>query len=372
MNIKDFTEALPYLLEAETTAFIWGHAGIGKSSIVEQYAKSKGYHFFPLLLGTQSDLGDVLGLAEFVDTPNGGKATNFAPPKWMTDTIAYCESNPDSGAIIFLDEFNRARRDILNGMFSLALNKTLHTVKLPKNCHVIAAGNPPTDEYFTTDVDETALMARFVHIKLDPSFDEWVSFAKATGMNDTLIQFYSQQPELLEEKRSDFKLPVKVDRRAVSKLDKLIKLGTPAHLMQDLMLGIIGIERTVAFQQFMKDQDKPLTGSEILSGQRIDLLKKWSNPENVTASLINVTVENLTNEMKSKQENNALLTDAEKENLFAFIYTVPKDISWIFMKDMVTGGNTVFKDFSQYKDYEKTLQKFIRENKVVKTEVKAE
>ena len=146
MNIKDLKASLDYLFKAQVTPFIWGHAGIGKSTVMKHYAQEKGYKYFPFYLGTMSDVGDILGLATFTKDENGNDVgTHFAPPSWLKDMIQYCEDNPESGAVIFLDEFNRGRRDILNGMFSLALDKTFHTIKLPENCHVIAAGNPPTD-----------------------------------------------------------------------------------------------------------------------------------------------------------------------------------------------------------------------------------
>lgn len=351
MNIRDFKDSLPYLIEAELTPFIWGHAGIGKSSIVKQYAEDKGFHFFPFYLGTQSDLGDILGLAEFIDNGDGTKSTNFAVPKWLHDTIQYCNANPDSGAIIFLDEFNRARRDILNGMFSLALDKTFHTVKLPKNCHIIAAGNPPTDEYFTTDVNETALMARFVHIKLEPTFNEWKDYAKSTKIDSTLVSFLSNQPELLEDKHSEFKLPVKPDRRAYSRLDKLMKLNIPQHLLEQLMHGIIGLERTVAYLQFLKDQDKPLTGQEVLAGMKQQLIVKWSNPEDVIASCLNATRDNLREEIDRRNEAGEKLSADEKKNLYFFIKTVPKDISFTFLLGLANGQNAIGKDFYDDKKY---------------------
>lgn len=333
MNIKDFKESIDYLVKAELTPFIWGHAGIGKSSIVKQYAESKGYHFFPFYLGTQSDIGDILGLADFVRDENGSAiATTFAVPKWLRDTIEYCNANPDSGAVIFLDEFNRARRDILNGMFSLALDKTFHTIKLPKNCHIIAAGNPPTEEYVTTDVDETALMARFVHIKLEPSVEEWLTFAKDSNINDNLVQFIRQQPELLEEKRSSFNLPIKVDRRAYSRLNRLFVLNTPEHLMEHLMPGIIGLERTVAYKQFLKNQDVPLLGSEILAGMKLDMVTKWSNPENTLGSLLSLTCENLIDSLKNMDEEKKELTTPEMENLVTFFKTIPKDVAFKTME----------------------------------------
>lgn len=327
MNIKDFKESIDYLVKAELTPFIWGHAGIGKSSIVKQYADEKGFHFFPFYLGTQSDIGDILGLADFVRDEQGNPiATTFAVPKWLRDTIDYCNNNPDSGAVIFLDEFNRARRDILNGMFSLALDKTFHTIKLPKNCHIIAAGNPPTEEYVTTDVDETALMARFVHIKLEPSVEEWLTFAKDTSIEDSLVQFIRQQPDLLEEQRSSFNLPIKVDRRAYSRLNRLFALKTPSHLMDELMPGIIGLERTVAYKQFLKNQDTPLLGTEVLEGKKLDLVTKWSNPENTNGSLLSITCENLVDTMNTLHKEDKVLDTVQCNNLLSFFQTTPKDV----------------------------------------------
>ncbi len=365
MNIKDLKESLEYIFEAELTPFIWGHAGIGKSTIVKQYAEAKGYHFFPFYLGTQSDLGDILGLQEFVDNGDGTKSTNFAIPQWLHNTIKYCNENPDSGAVIFLDEFNRARRDILNGMFSLALDKTFHTVKLPKNCHIVAAGNPPTDEYFTTDVNETALMARFVHIKLEPTIDEWITYAKETNIDHTLIEFIKNQPELLEQKHSEFSLreTVKPDRRAYTRLNKLFKLNTPQHLLEQLMHGIIGLERTVAYLQFLKEQDKPLTANEVLSGKKVDLIKKWSDGNDIIASCLNLTCDNVREEIMKRDETKENLSKKEKANLMGFLKTVPKDIAFKLISSLALfkdgNRNEVFRDFYLDPIYDASVREIV-------------
>jgi len=355
MNIKDFKESLDYMFKAELTPFVWGHAGIGKTESIRQVAKDFGYHFFALYLGTMSDLGDILGLQEFVKNSDGTKSTAFAIPQWLKQAIQYCEDHPESGAIIFLDEFNRARRDIMNGMFSLALDKTFHTLKLPKNCHIVAAGNPPTDEYFTTDVDETALMARFVHIKLEPSIQEWVEYAKSSEIDANLIGFIQDQPSLLEEKRTEFPLPIKVDRRAYSRLNKLFKLNTPQHLMESLMPGIIGLERTVAYKQYLKEIDKPLTGEQVLKHERPDLIEKWSNPDNVAASFLNITCDNLVELLTKRNTTKYLLTSAEKSNFMWFLNTVPKDISYRVFHALVTTQNALFKNFHTDELYAKQI-----------------
>jgi hypothetical protein len=355
MIIKDFKESLQYLTKAELTPFVWGHAGIGKTESIKQWAVEKGYKFFPFYLGTMSDTGDILGLAEFTKRAKGGKSTDFAPPGWLLDMIDYCNENPDSGAVVFLDEFNRARKDIMNGMFSFALDKRFHTIQLPKNCHVIAAGNPPTDEYCTTDVDEAALMARFVHIKLEPSIQEWVEYAKDRSLDSNLIGFIQDQPNLLEDKRSEFLLPIKVDRRAYSRLDKLFKLNTPAHLMESLMPGIIGLERTIAYKQYLKEIDKPLTGEQVLRHERPDLIEKWSNSDNVAASFLNITCDSLVEVLNKRDAAKDLLKADEKSNLMWFLSAAPKDISYRVIYTLVTSNNSLFKNFFTDEKYEKQI-----------------
>ena len=343
MNIKDFKQALPYLFKANTTAFIWGHAGIGKSSIIKQYAEEQGYHFFPLYLGTQSDLGDVLGLADFKRDASGTAiATTFATPIWLKDAIDYCNDNPNSGAIIFLDEFNRARRDVLNGMFSLALDKTFHTLKLPANCHIIAAGNPPTDEYFVTDINETALMSRFVHIKLEPSVDEFLTYAKNSKFESSLISFIAEQPELLEDGKSAFDLPVRTDRRSYERVNRLFKAGTPPNLLEQLMFGIIGAERTVAYKLHLKTTSRPLTGAEIIAGNGAELATKWANPEDVASSMLSLSCDNLLEELRARDAAKIALTDSEAKNIVDFLKILPPDMMYAGLSKIVKAELFIF------------------------------
>lgn len=357
MNIQEFEASLDYLVKAELTPFIWGHAGIGKSAIAKQWAHKKGYKFFPFYLGTQADSGDILGLQNFTKTESGRPAVEHSPPLWIVEMIEYCEQNPDSGAVIFLDEFNRGRRDILNGMFSLALDKTFHTITFPKNCHIIAAGNPPTDEYFTTDVNETALMSRFVHIKLEPTVDEWLTYANERGIDESFIGFIKSQPQLLEEVRSEFELPVKVDRRAWERASRLAKTGVPTTLLNLLLPGIVGLERVIAYLAYLRDSEKPLTTVEILSGSKFDLVAKWCAPDNILSSFLNNSCDNLKKDIPARTEN---LTVDEKVNLMKFLKLVPLDISFPVINGLVTSRSEVFKEFSVDPLYQNELIEIVK------------
>lgn len=365
MNIKDMKKSLDYLFEASITPFLWGHAGIGKTETVKQYAKEKGYKFFAMYLGAMSDVGDILGLASFVKDENGSEvATTFATPIWLKETIDYCEANPDSGAIIFLDEFNRARRDILNGMFSLALDKTFHNVKLPKNCHIIAAGNPPTDEYYVTDVNDTALMARFAHIKLEPTFNEWMKYAKNAQFESTLISFLQEQPNLLEDSKSEFTLPIKVDRRSYERVNRLFKVNTPPALLRQLMAGIIGVERMVAYEAHLKNMDKPLTGEEVLnlSAAHLEKLKVWSDGRDVKASLVSATCDNVYSAV-TEPTMRVDFTEAEAENFTVFLDTLPRESSYALMKKLLKAEVPAFIKYIRDPKFEPKLIEIAKASK---------
>lgn len=356
MNIKNLKESLDYLFKAQLTPFLWSHAGEGKTSSVKQYAEEKGFKFFSFYLGTQSDLGDILGLADFTKDGNGHTiATHFAPPQWLVETIDYCNANPESGAVIFLDEFNRAPRIILNGMFSFALDKKFNTLQLPTNCHLIAAGNPPTDEYFTTDVDETALMARFVHIKLESTVSEWIEYARATHVDPNLIGFIQQQPELLAPRRSEFVLPVKPDRRAFSRFNALLAIQTPSHLITELGYGILGVERMAAYEAFLKATDSPLTGIEVLSGEKRDLLAKWCVPGDIKSSYVHISCDNLTLVIADLEKVDTLLTSEQEDHLRTFLESIPKDIAYKFVHKFAHDQSKIYVAFCKKTHQKDTL-----------------
>ena len=154
MNIRDFKKSLPYLINANTAVMLVGHHGVGKSQGVKQFCDENELGFVDLRLGTQ-DVGDILGLADFKVDDNGERiATKFMPPDWFP-------MDPNSRGLIFLDEINRARRDVLQAVFQLVLDKRIHTYELPKGWHVVAAMNPSTQDYIVTDLSDKAFLDRF-------------------------------------------------------------------------------------------------------------------------------------------------------------------------------------------------------------------
>ena len=151
MSIKINTKELVNLLEATPSTqniMLMGKHGIGKSQILSEFYTVKGCKVVPLFLGQMSDPGDLIGLLN--KNEQTGK-TEFMPPYWFP--------LDDTPVVLFLDELNRARPEVLQTIMDLALNRTLAGRSLPKGSRIISAVNNG-DEYQLTDLDP-ALVSRF-------------------------------------------------------------------------------------------------------------------------------------------------------------------------------------------------------------------
>ena len=123
-----------------------GRHGIGKSEILTKYYEERGMKVVALFLGQMSDPGDLIGLPN-KDEKTG--KTEFMPPYWF----------PTDGkpVVLFLDELNRARPEVLQTIMDLALNRKLAGRQLPEGSVVISAVNEG-DEYQLTDLDPALVL----------------------------------------------------------------------------------------------------------------------------------------------------------------------------------------------------------------------
>ena len=135
-------------MPAAQNIMLTGRHGIGKSQILTRYFEARGMKVVTLFLGQMSDPGDLIGLP--TKNAETGK-TDFMPPYWF----------PTDGkpVVLFLDELNRARPEVLQTIMDLALNRKLAGRSLPEGSRLISAVNDG-EEYQLTDLDP-ALVSRF-------------------------------------------------------------------------------------------------------------------------------------------------------------------------------------------------------------------
>ena len=183
MYLKDVKEVITVLAKSKCplSSILWGPTGIGKSSIVKQAAEELEYNLVDIRL-SQREAVDILGMpftshVTIKDSKTGeekqiGTLDHYSP-KWFVEALHKGKT------ILFLDELNRARPEVLQAVFELALDRRLNGQKLPDDVIVISACNPPDQRYDTVEFDD-ALAARFMHIHVQPDQEVWMDWAKST------------------------------------------------------------------------------------------------------------------------------------------------------------------------------------------------
>ena len=241
MNVKINIEDLHYVLNntpASHNIMLTGRHGIGKSEILTQYFAEKGMKIIALFLGQMSDPGDLIGLPD-----KSGEITIFRPPYWFPID--------DKPIVLFLDELNRARPEVLQTIMDLALNRKLAGRSLPEGSRIIAAVNEG-DEYQLTDLDP-ALVSRFNIFRFEPSVAEWLLWAKKNDLDIRVINFIKENGQWLDkdpnaEEGADTGLDKTPDRRAWKRVSDVIKKSQKLT-NQDVKLisSIIGVKATNLF-----------------------------------------------------------------------------------------------------------------------------
>ena len=258
INISELKETLDLTPSTQNIMLVGKH-GIGKSEILTSYFSSKGLKVVTLFLGQMADPGDIIGIPSKVEKQDAkGKATSrtdFTPPYWF----------PQDGQpiVLFLDELNRARPEILQTVMDLTLNRKLAGKALPEGSHVISAVNDG-EEYQLTDLDP-ALVSRFNIYEFRPTVEEWLNWAAGQNLDERVITFIQDNPTWLDGDSSEYKgLDKSADRRAWKHVsDIMLKVDAIKDIHKRIIAGIVGVGAAAAFIQSAQ-QRKVITGKDLL------------------------------------------------------------------------------------------------------------
>lgn len=282
MAININTKELQSILEmtpANHNIMLSGKHGIGKSRIITDFFESRGLKVVTLFLGQMSDPGDLIGLPRKDDSTD---RTVFMPPYWFP-----VDNTP---VVLFLDELNRARPEILQTIMDLALNRKLAGRSLPAGSRIISAVNEG-DEYQLTDLDP-ALVSRFNIYRFQPTVGEWLLWATRSGIDKRIINFIEDNPLFLDGDGSTpgeaSMLEKTPDRRGWERVSDVLKVSDGTIVIKKVVAGIVGIKasnklfETISFR-------KKITAESILSDfdSNVNGLRKYKAHE---LSVINESI----------------------------------------------------------------------------------
>jgi len=170
-------------------ALLVGHAGIGKTQIVKQWAKEQGYHC-EVLIASLLEPSDIQGMPYIENN-----VTHFAEPVFFNRI----NTNHQKGirSIIFADELNRASKDVLGAMLTVILEREVNGHKLPESTLIVASINPDNDGDYQVDSLDGAMRNRFLILNVESDAHSWLKYARDKNINQVVRDYIAENPTKL-------------------------------------------------------------------------------------------------------------------------------------------------------------------------------
>lgn len=292
-----------------------GKHGLGKSSVVAQWCAENGYEMVDVRLGQMADAGDIIGLPEFHSDENG-KYTKYVLPDFFP-------RKPKT--VIFLDEINRASKDLLQAVFELIYDKRLKGVNLPADCHIIAASNPATDDYAVLDFSDSAFQDRFVHLEFSPSEKEFIDYMRdykgfaASGF----LAYLQEDPRMMDDANlqgidMSFIKPSRRSWDAAFQIEKIYDEGKmDKNMLMSIVSGIVGATATIAAIAFKESHVGSINPVEVLDGYHTGEIRSRvvTTVKKGRTDLIGDLIQNMDKEFKEREKSG--LTNQQGLNIIS-------------------------------------------------------
>lgn len=280
----------------------------------------------------------------------------------QTHNFVITSKKRDNGVVVH--NCNRARLDVLQAVFQLVWDRRLATHILPAGWGIIVACNPAGSDYFVNELD-SALMDRFLHIKLTPEVKEWVSWGKNTEkIGIDVTDFIEKYPEMLGHEQIEIPISIKPSPRSWELVSKILP-NLPQEMWLEVCTGLVGMESSLPFiESLKKNLEKPIRADQILDAYKKwqSKIKKYSAKETARLDLLRMSCDDLTRVLKLRSSDGGKgITQQQELNIVAFLRDLPSDLSFSVIKYLVSNpqmGTDKFNEIlCKYDDLYNKLEK---------------
>ena len=337
---KSAKRSIRKAIQTRRPVFLWGPPGIGKSDIVKQIGEDAGREVIDVRLALWEPT-DIKGIPYY----NADKgAMVWAPP-------AELPTDPESTAVIFLDELNSAPPAVQAAAYQLILNRKVGTYSLPKGVDIVAAGNREGDRGVTYRMP-APLANRFIHLEMKIDFDDFQEWAVQNAVHPEVVGYVGFAKQDLYD--FDPKSPSKAfatPRSWVFVSDLLKDDDTDIDTLHNLIAGAVGDGLAVKFMAHRKIAGRLPKAEDILSGKVKDLqIKEVSAMYSLTVSLCY--------ELKDAAEKKSKTFDSQADNFFRYMMdNFPTELVVMGAKTGLTNYNLPF-DATKMKSFDEFHKRF--------------
>lgn len=231
----------------QSTLYIVGQPGVGKTSIIRQFIKEMTEK-----LGEPVGFKDVrLATVEPVDlrgilVPN--EKTRIA--EWYPPSNLPNAEDAEYG-VLFVDELNKAIPMNHNAIANLLYDREIGEYKLPPRWVIVTAGNNMADKAGDQKLP-THLRNRLVAVNAKPDTDEWLKWAASANIHRAVTGYIQDVPGRLQD--FDPKRPASPTCRAWQFVSDIMYMELDQHIERAMIEGAIGEEAMVEFVQTLETQ----------------------------------------------------------------------------------------------------------------------
>ena len=271
--------AIKAAMKANRPSFLWGPPGVGKSELVEEITNELGGHMIDLRMA-QMEPTDIRGIP-FFNKDLG--VMDWAPPiELPTEELA----SQYPCIVLFLDEMNSAPPAVQAAGYQLVLNGRVGKYVLPKNVHIVAAGNRDSDKGVTYRMP-MPLANRINHLEMRPDFASWQNWAIENQVHEDVVGYLSFAKQDLYDFDAKSSSRAFATPRTWTFVSQLLQEDDmEPETLYNLVAGTVGEGLATKFVAHRKIASKMPNPSDILSGKVKDLdVKEISAMYSLTISM---------------------------------------------------------------------------------------
>lgn len=301
MNPEDVKLVVEKMYHARKPVMVWGSPGIGKTSVFEQVAKSLKVDLLNIKLSMRSPLDFQVPVTQ----PDG--SVKFITPSLL----------PRKGkGIMFLDELDKAPKEVQKLGLELVLERRIGEYKVPDGWSVFAAGNRLKDMTGSEGMI-SALAARFIHLDMEVDNDQWCMWAIERDVHPAVIAFIRMNPSYLNAFNP--KERVSPNPRAWAEyVSEIVQADFPRPVMLSAIAGTVGAAHAAEFVAFMSVYEQLPSVSQIMKQpKKADLVNNLSALYAITSVLTRTVVKHQDAGMFSSMVQYLKRGDVHKEEMLA-------------------------------------------------------
>lgn len=296
------------------------------------------------------DAGDIKGMPT-----RGNGYTFYEKPDWFpmhhediesqrkrfeSIGVKMVEMESSPVGILFIDELNRAPRDVQQAVFQLVYDRNVDGVRLCPGWVICSAINDNSDLYQTTKLDP-ALLNRFFVQKFNPSDDEYFQFLDAEcaagKAHDCVGRFLKTNPSYIDPSAELIEKATETNTQVYSRRSWHYMAMAILHLegvreakvtdwngayVRMFASGYVGDEAAMKFTRFVETEYKSLSPKDIVKDYTEEISKGVRKARvDEQASLVDEVLKIIGNFDDKK------FTAKIQKNVFHFVVDLPDEVA---------------------------------------------